>query len=75
MKKIIFVLMAVATSYAFVACSSDDDKGPNCLKLIENAMNASDAYETDPTEANQQAYEAAMEALDKAGCTIDIEIE
>jgi len=74
MKKIIFVLMAVATSYAFVACSSDDDKGPNCEQLFQKFSDATAAYFADPTEENGAKLEAAADALERAGCA-DMEIE
>lgn len=76
MKKIIFVLMTVAATFTFVACSSDDDKGPNCEQLAQNLLNAVEAYMEDQSEANEQAMSAASEALERAGCEdMDIEIE
>lgn len=75
MKKFIFTLFAVVSTFAFVACSSDDDKGPNCGQLAQNVMNALEAYMDNPTEANEQALAAASAALEQAGCEVDVELE
>lgn len=76
MKKIIFALMMMASVFAFTACSSDDDKGgPNCLQLIQNVLDAYEAYEQDPSEANQQALEAAETALENSNCEDEIDFE
>lgn len=68
MRKIIFALLTVVSISAFVACSSDDDKGPNCERLAQNFANAWEAYMEDPSAANEAALEAASSALENSNC-------
>lgn len=75
MKKIIFALMTVVATFTFVACSSDDDKGPNCEQLVQNYFDALEDYLGDQSDANELALDKAGEALEKAGCDVDVEIE
>lgn len=75
MKKIVFALMMMASVFAFTACSSDDDKGPNCVQLIQNVFDAYEAYDENPSEANQQAIDAAEAALENSNCGDELEIE
>ncbi len=72
MKKVIFALMMMASVFAFTACSSDDDKGPDCLQLIQNVFAAYEAFEEDPSEENQQKIDAAEAALENANCELEI---
>lgn len=67
MKK--FFVMALAIGMiSFASCSSDDDAAPDCVALSTNIANTSQAYSDDPSDANCEAYAAAMKAYIDAKC-------
>lgn len=70
MKKLTFILLAVAGSMAFVNCSSDDDKGTaiDCYELAQDVMDAASAYTSNNTDANCIAYKNALQAAINAEC-------
>jgi len=74
MRKIIFALLTIVSVSSFVACSSDDDKGPNCEKLAQNFANALEAYMADPSDENEAKLDAASTALENSNCA-EFEVE
>jgi len=71
MKKLTFILLAVAGSMAFVNCSSDDDEkvvAVDCYELAQDVMDAASAYTADNTDANCIAYKNALQAAIDAEC-------
>lgn len=67
MKKLTFILLAVAGSLAFINCSGDDDKGSaiDCASHANRIGDAAVDYSNDPTTANCNAYrDALQDAID-----------
>ncbi len=70
MKKFTFILLTVASSLAFVNCSSDDDKGTvmDCYQHGNKVADAGIAYSQNATDANCIAYRDALKAAINDGC-------
>ncbi|SMC76499.1 hypothetical protein [Moheibacter sediminis] len=70
MKKLTFILLAVAGSMAFVGCSSDDDKGTalDCYNQAQKIMDTGAAYSANDSDANCIAFRDALKAAIDASC-------
>lgn len=73
MKKLILSVAAVVALSLNVACSSDDNSGSSCDSILENGMNALDAYQENPTLENCMKAKAAATAIITANCEQGIE--
>lgn len=68
MKKLILSIATVAV-FAFTSCSSDDDNGgKSCEQLVEDIQVAAEAFLEIQSEANCNAYKAALQAYVDKDC-------
>ncbi len=67
MKKLILSIAAVAV-FAFTSCSSDDDGGKSCEEIATDITAAAQAFGENQTEANCNAYKAALQAYVNKDC-------
>lgn len=67
--KNLFLSIAVVAIIGFSSCSSDDDDGgKSCAQLTTEISDAAEAYVEDQSEANCNAYKAAIQAYINKDC-------
>lgn len=71
MKKVILSSLAVVV-FSFTSCGSDDDGGGiNCISAAQELADAAQAFGSDPSTENCNAYKTVLQSFLNGGCAPD----
>lgn len=70
MKKVILSALVIVV-FSFISCGDDDDGGINCISATQELTDAAQAFGTDPSTENCNAYKTILQNFLDGGCAPD----